>query len=59
MFRNEINKRASEKKVSFYRLAKVAEMQITQLKKYLSGEQDTQSENVERMLKFLGYFDCA
>ena len=57
MFRTEINKRASEKGVSFYQLAKVAEMQITQLKKYLSGEQDTQSENVERMLDFLGYFD--
>lgn len=59
MFRKEINKRASAQEVSFYRLAKVAEMQITQLKKYLSGEQDTQSENVERMLDFLGYFDCA
>ena len=58
MFRTEIKKRASEKGVSFYRLAKVAKMQITQLKKYLSGEQDTQSENVERMLDFLGYFDC-
>lgn len=58
MFRKEIKKRASEQEVSFYRLAKVAKMQITQLKKYLSGEQDTQSENVERMLEFLGYFDC-
>ena len=58
MFRTEINKRASEQGVSFYKLAKIAKMQITQLKKYLSGEQDTQSENVERMLDFLGYFDC-
>jgi len=59
MLRTEIKKRASAQGVSFYRLAKVAEMQITQLKKYLNNEQDTKSENVERMLKYLGYFDRA
>ena len=51
--REEIKKRALEKGVSFYRLAKVAGMQQTQLKKYLNGEQDTKSENVERMILHL------
>lgn len=54
--RSKINELKKEKKVSTYKLAQVAEMQKTQLKKYLEGNQDTRSENVERMLDFLGYF---
>ena len=57
-FLSEIKRLKTELNINNSQLAKAAKMQKTQLNEYLLGNQDTKSQNVERMLVFLGYFNC-